>query len=238
MNALRFTLPEEGTYQVVVSVTDSGGATPITVDGTSSRRHRRRPADRHGRRPCARGRTRGVALLANSVVGSFTDGNTTATTADFMAVIDWGDGSATSLGTSSSTAAAALQRRGDTSTRSRAPSRPRSIVFDDGGSTVDAPGNVRVTDLATIGVAQTFTAVEGQDTGSIVLATYHRPQHAGATAADMTRLPSAAGATARPQRRGHARRQQYRRHLATKHRSSRSSAATSTPRKAAGLPVP
>ncbi len=35
VNAPAFTLPEEGTYQVVVAVTDSGGATPITVDGAS-----------------------------------------------------------------------------------------------------------------------------------------------------------------------------------------------------------
>ena len=46
VNAPAFTLPEEGTYQVAVSVTDSGGATPITVDGRIDGHHRRRPADR------------------------------------------------------------------------------------------------------------------------------------------------------------------------------------------------
>ena len=35
MNAPAFTIPEEGTYKVVVAVTDSAGTTPITVSGTS-----------------------------------------------------------------------------------------------------------------------------------------------------------------------------------------------------------
>jgi hypothetical protein len=95
VNAPAFTLPDEGTYQVVVAVTDSGGKTNITVDGTSTAFI----ADA----PLTPGPT--VALttgfgdeLKDVVVGYFSDANTAAPATDFTAVIDWGDSSGLSLG--------------------------------------------------------------------------------------------------------------------------------------------
>ena len=46
VNAPAFTLPEQGTYKVVVTVTDNGGATPIAVDGAFVRGHCRLPTHR------------------------------------------------------------------------------------------------------------------------------------------------------------------------------------------------
>ena len=184
VNAPTFTIPEEGTYQVVVAVTDSGGVTPITVKGSSYAVI----AD------AALTAVTGVALtpaantgvlFTNSLVGKFTDANTTATTADFTAVIDWGDGSATSLGTIVSTGAGAFSVDGTHAYTKFGTYTTTVNVTDAGGSTVTLTGTSTVTDLAPTGVPTTFTAVEGQSTGSIVLATITDSDPL-ATAADLS----------------------------------------------------
>ena len=66
------------------------------------------------------------------------------------------------------------------------------VVTDDGGSTVTLPGSATVTDPAITGVSHNFTSVEGQSSGSVLLATITDPNTL-ATAADITALLSAWG---------------------------------------------
>ena len=126
------------------------------------------------------------------VVGTFTDANPTAPISDFTATIDWGDGSPNSVGT--------ITQPGGVGTAfdvtgSHTYAKPGEYfttitVTDDGGSVVIIPGSVTVTDLPIIpgpvtGFVHNFTAVEGQDTGTIVLATFADPNTL-ATVADVT----------------------------------------------------
>ncbi len=95
VNAPSFTWIEEGTYQVVVSVTDSGGTTPIIVSGASQLVLADAPL------------TAGLEVLQSintGVVnpffyglGNFNDANPNARQTDFTGTIDWGDGSPNSV---------------------------------------------------------------------------------------------------------------------------------------------
>ena len=111
VNAPQITLPEEGTYQVVVAVTDSGGTTPITVDGVSMAVI----ADAAlvpGPETLLTAHT-GIAPPDTEVVATFTDSNALAVATEFTASIDWGDGSPQSSGIVYTTSTPGrFQRRG------------------------------------------------------------------------------------------------------------------------------
>ncbi len=93
------TYTEEGTYAYTVTVTDVDGAAAI-VAGSAVIADASLTA---GTTPVLVPNT-GVPLPGTTVVGTFTDANTFATTADFRTNIDWGDGSPTSTGTVVATA--------------------------------------------------------------------------------------------------------------------------------------
>ncbi len=106
VNAPAFTLPEAGTYQVLVAVTDSAGATPITVPGFSTAVIADAPLSLSGTQPTVT--TTEASLFPVPVfappafhgpVASFTSGNPTSSLSDFTATIDWGDGTPLSAGT-------------------------------------------------------------------------------------------------------------------------------------------
>ena len=148
INAAR-TYTEEGTYQYTVTVTSVDGAA-TTVDGSAIIAD----APLTAGTPVVLTPNTGVAapiaafpgafLPADTVVATFTDANTFATTADFRTNIDWGDGSPTSTGTVVATATPGLfdviggpsttqplhlyARAGDFTTK--------VTVVDDGGSQV------------------------------------------------------------------------------------------------------
>ncbi len=95
VTAPTFTLPEEGTYQVAVSVTNTVATPVFTATGYSTATINDAPL------------TAGPAIVFppvsahtqfSGVVGTFTDANPTAPLSDFTAIIDWGDGSAQSAG--------------------------------------------------------------------------------------------------------------------------------------------
>ena len=65
-------------------------------------------------------------------------------------------------------------------------------VSDDGGSKVVVTGSATVTDPAITGTGQNFSSVEGQDSGSVLLATINDPNTL-ATAPDITALLTALG---------------------------------------------
>ena len=98
--------------------------------------HRRRRADRRTARPCLTPNT-GVALPASTVVGTFTDANTFATTADFTATIDWGDGSPPSTGVVVATATPGVfDVEGGHTYAKPGVYTTKITVHDDGGSQV------------------------------------------------------------------------------------------------------
>ena len=189
------TYTEEGTYQYTVTVTSVDGAA-TTVDGSAIIAD----APLTAGTPVVLTPNTGVAapiaafpgafLPADTVVATFTDANTFATTADFRTNIDWGDGSPTSTGTVVATATPGLfdviggpsttqplhlyARAGDFTTK--------VTVVDDGGSQVVVPGTAVVTDLAVVQInpplpapSSTFTAVEGLRTPLFVMATFEDP---------------------------------------------------------------
>ena len=95
VTAPTFTLPEEGTYQVAVAVTNNAATPVFTATGYSTATITDAPL------------TAGPAVVFppidartvfSGVVGTFTDANPKAPVTDFTAIIDWGDGSAQTAG--------------------------------------------------------------------------------------------------------------------------------------------
>jgi hypothetical protein len=175
VNSPGFTLPQEGTYQIAVTVTDDTSAVPITVTGASTAVIADADLTAVAVAPLAP--NTGVALPAGTVVGSFTDANPMAPTSDFSAVIDWGDGSPNSLGTITQPGGVgtAFDVTGGHNYAKPGTYTTTINVVDDGGETVTLTGSATVTDLAVTGATRDFTTVEGQGTGVFVLATYTDP---------------------------------------------------------------
>jgi large repetitive protein len=124
-------------------------------------------------------------LFTNSLVAKFTDADTSEPASDFTAVIEWGDGSATSLGTVVSTGAGGFSVDG-THAYSRFGTYTTTVnVSDVNGATVTLSGTATVTDLPVSGTVRSFKATEGINTGTIVIGTFTDPNPL-ATAADVT----------------------------------------------------
>src|SRR5262249_10171986 len=162
-----FTLPEEGTYQVAVTVTDSDGATPISVTGTSTAviaDALLSPADPQPTLTVTEGI--GTGLVP---VSTFTDANPGAPATDFTAVIDWGDGSPTSLGQVTGRGGVFTVPGSHTYVEESANLIPATYtivvnIVDDGGSRLTTTTTASVTDatLAANPTQPTVDAVEGQ----------------------------------------------------------------------------
>ena len=182
VNAPAFTLPEEGTYQVLVAVTDSGGATPITVDGASFAVIADAPLTDFPIGPFT-GNT-GVKL-SNVEVGSFTDANLGATASDFTGTIDWGDGSPNSLAAFGGPPTGQFFATGSHTYAKPGVYTVTTDVKDVGGSEVTLISTYTITDLPVTGAVKSFTAVEVRNTGTIVLATFEDPNTL-ATASSVT----------------------------------------------------
>jgi hypothetical protein len=105
VNAPPLTFPETGTYQVVVAVTDSDTPSPLTVPGAATAVIADAKLAASATQPTVSTPEAQVFSvptfgkpLFNGPVASFTDANTIAPTTDFSATIDWGDGTAPSIG--------------------------------------------------------------------------------------------------------------------------------------------
>ena len=165
------TYSEEGSYQISIAVTDDGGATTVAHASAVIA-----DAPLTAGAPVALTPNTGV-LLNNVVVAKFTDANPTSTVDDFTAIIDWGDGTPTTLGT--------IVQPGGVGTvyeveGTHAYAKPgtyatKVVVTDVGGSVVTIPGTATVTDPALTGTAFSFTAQEDLNTGTILLATIDNP---------------------------------------------------------------
>ena len=135
----------------------------------------------------------GIALPKTTVVATFTDGNTFATTADFIATIDWGDGSPRTTGTVVATATPGVfDVEGPHTYAKPGVFTTLVTVNDDDGSQVVVTGSSTVTDLPVTGATQSFTAVEDKPTGLFVLATFTDPNTL-ATVADVNAVLAIGG---------------------------------------------
>ncbi len=183
VNAPALTFPAAGTYQVVVAITDNSATTPLTVDGAAQAVI----AD------AALGPGIPLALkvstgqvLSGAEVGTFTDANTFAAATGFTATIDWGDGTAPSIATiAADTATDTFDVVGTHAYALPGSYATTIVVTDAAGSTVTLSGTAAVADPALTGVPENFTAVAGQNTGPIVLATIVDPDPL-ATVSDLT----------------------------------------------------
>src|SRR5271157_811398 len=146
------TYTEEGTYAYTVTVIDNGVGIGIpgeatTVDGSAIIADAALTA---GPATALTPNT-GVALPSSTVVATFTDANTFATTADYTATIDWGDGSPESTGTVVATATPGVFNvEGPHTYANPGVFTTLVTVHDDGGSQVVITGKATVTDLTVI----------------------------------------------------------------------------------------
>lgn len=187
------TYAEEGIFPVTVTITDLDPANPGSIPTTAATTSTATVSDA----PLTAVATGAIAantgaLLTNVSVGAFTDGNTGSTTSDFTAVIDWGDGSPTSLGTFSSIGGVGFNVEGTHAYAKPGTYTTTAIVTDDGGSTLTISGTATITDQAVVLAVRNFTAVEGQNTGTIVLGTFSDPNPL-ATVSDVTATLIAGG---------------------------------------------
>ncbi len=174
------TYTEEGTYAYTVTVTSFDGASTV-VAGSATIADAALTA---GPATLLTPNT-GVALPSSTVVATFTDANTFARTADFTTTIDWGDGSPESTGVVVATATPGVfDVEGGHTYAKPGVDTTLVTVHDTGGSQVVVTGSATVTDLPVTGSTRSFTAVEGQNTGQFVLATFTDPNTL-ATVADV-----------------------------------------------------
>ncbi len=173
---------EEGGFPVTVTVTDSGGASPLVVS-TTTFNVADAPLSAAGS-PQTYLATEG-ASAGPQVVAQFSDAGTDGTVGDYSATIDWGDG-ITSAGTVSLVSGTTFQVAGS-HTYSEEGSYPVSVTVADAGgapplavsgatfSVADAP-------LSAAGAAQTYAATEGAAVGPQVVAQFSDPGTDGTTA--------------------------------------------------------
>ena len=172
IDAPTFTLAEEGTYQVNVSVTDSGATPPQSAAGTGMATISDAPLTA-GSSVDLTGNT-GIAQ-SDVEVGSFSDADPSSPLSDFTANINWGDGTLV---------AATISQPGGTGTAyivsgSHTYLSPGVFttsvnVMDVGGSTVALGGQDTVTDLPVSGSVSNFIAV-ATAAGTMTLATITDP---------------------------------------------------------------
>jgi hypothetical protein len=167
-----FSLPEEGAYQVVVTITDNDQPNPIAVRAASQAVIADAPLTAGA--PVVAAGYSGLPTTVSSFV--FHDDNTLAPASDFAVAIDWGDGSGLSTGTASQVGPAGTFEVTGTHTYVRlGVYLVTAVVTDTGGQKVTLNGTVRMSDLPPTGVPSTFSIQEGQSTGTIVLATITDP---------------------------------------------------------------
>lgn len=178
--AAAHTYAEEGIYAVTVMITDADptnpGAIPTIASTTSTANVADAPLTASATQPNVPAQTEGVAFTG--AVSSFTDANPTATPSEFVATIDWGDGSPQSAGTISQPGGigTAFLVDGTHTFKQEGSFTVRVVTTDDGGMRVSSSASVVVGDPALSGAtAVPVRAVEGTNTGLITLATFVDP---------------------------------------------------------------
>ncbi|HZZ42239.1 MAG TPA: hypothetical protein VFE58_04835 [Tepidisphaeraceae bacterium] len=188
VNAPALTFPDEGNYRLVVAVTETASSTTAVASSQATIADAPLTA------------TSGAALTPNTgiaftglTVGTFTDADPTAPVSDFTAIINWGDGTS-SAGTITQPGGVGTPFRVTGSHIYMTPGTYSTLinVLDDGGSATTLAGSAAVTDLAVTGTGNSFSVVQNQSTGDIVLATFSDP-NPFATASSITATIPAGG---------------------------------------------
>jgi hypothetical protein len=156
------TYDEEGTYTVTLNVVDVGGST-LSTTGTAT------IADAPLTSTAVNQTSNEGITLQNVAVADLTDGYTGATAADYIATVDWGDGTTTSSAVSTDDVTFTALGNGQfTINGTHAYAEPGSYttvvtVTDKGGSTTTATGTNIVNEVPlSAGPSTTFTATEGK----------------------------------------------------------------------------
>lgn len=156
VNAPSFTLPTNGTYTILVTVTDTHLPTPTTATGSAQAVIADAALAGTG---LTISPTEGQAFLG--VVGSFTSGNPLSVVSDFTAIITWGDGHQT-LGTITQTGPGAFNVSG-TNTYADAGSYSVLInVRDKAGQTITVGTTANVADAPLTATGLAITTIELQ----------------------------------------------------------------------------
>ena len=179
VTAPAFVLPWAGSYQVMVSVTDNGGAAPVSSQGSSNVAVAGATLTAGPAIPL--GMNTGVP--ETGVMADFKDGNAIPSASDFSATIDWGDGSPTSIGL------VQVTDPGYSVQGTHMYARPGTyatsfVVTDNDGAKITLQGMINVTNPTLVGSTQSFTAAQNVNTGPVVLAKFVDPNMM-ATAADL-----------------------------------------------------
>jgi hypothetical protein len=174
-----FTYPDEGVFALTVAVTDSDttnnpGGVPTTAQTTATVTVNDAALTPAATQPTIPALTEGTPF--SGAVSAFTDANTAATAADFVAHIDWGDGSPISLGSIAVGAGGAVTVGGTHTYKQDGAYTIRVVTTDDGGSVVTTTTSALVGDPNLTGAtARAVKAVEGIDTGLVCLASFIDP---------------------------------------------------------------
>jgi hypothetical protein len=173
------TYADEGTYSVTATITDI--AAPGNNDSATSTANVADAALTAGTLTLSSGSVEGATPSSASF--SFTDANPGATTADYTATINWGDGSPTSTGTVSGPTGGVFTVTGSHQYAEESSYTVTVNVADDGGSTTSAIGTANVADAPI--VASCATAAFSLQSFSGEVASLS-DANAGAPASDFT----------------------------------------------------
>ena len=169
---------EEGSYTVSVSITDTD--TPANSAATSSLAT---VADAALAPTPAKTITTTEGAAYTGTVAGFTDVNPGATTADFTAMINWGDGTPATAGTVAGPTGGPFTVSGSHTYTDEGSYPIKAAVTDKGGSTTTPEGNATVADAALTGAGTNSTKAQNFN-GTV--ATFTDANTATGSAADFT----------------------------------------------------
>ena len=143
---------DEGSYPITVAIKDIGGSIASTIDAATIG-----DAELSATGLSLTG-TEGAAI--NATVATFTDGNPNATANDFIATIDWGDGTPSTIGTVISNGRGTFSVIGAHTYADVGQDAIKVTITDDGGSSVVASSTASVA-AASLGQLHYYLEVNG-----------------------------------------------------------------------------
>ena len=164
------TFADAGSYPVVVSVKDAGGKALLIASTATVA-------------PASLSSPTGIDLatgegkaLSNVPVATFVDGSRTSTPGDFAATIDWGDGTTPTVGFITMVGGTAsgplFAVSGSHTYASKGSFAVKATISDLNNNSTQATSAATVAAAPLMAQGATFTGVEGNSTGAVLLATF------------------------------------------------------------------